>query len=362
MSNHNTQPDYAADTYLIISGQLTEWGIDFNQDRVSQLTPSQRSELQSWINKGVDADDSYQADFASLPEFMESELLEMTGELASDPQETIIEQAINAYESNTPITGNPYLFDTTGWHLWRQAYCRWHRGESLDFTIEHSETEESDDESIDNAAVPTELIRLAPRLLQVEQRLKKLRRKIRNVKVQRKQILSQLSHTLKTNSSGSFPERVQVDSDQRGVPQQYTAETSVETQRCEQCEVISIPVCNPESNRIEILLWQDENGEWCAGHRWSVEIDTKTGQRSSGSSLPKQSDRLFKTQIAALIDEVLKFSRIQTGNTIIGTQVIEYLNLLEEYPGQFALCSICGHHWLSDDLDESEVCPQCLPE
>ncbi|QDU53556.1 PspA/IM30 family protein [Gimesia panareensis] len=363
MNQYQTLPDYHSNTNRIISGQLAEWGIDFSPDRVAGLTPEQRSQLQIWINAGVDADEVYQAEFMSLPDFMESELLEISGELASDPQETIIEQAINAYESQTPITENPYLFDTSGWHLWRQAYCRWHHGESLDFSdtestavIEHPLPTEDDE-------IVTQLVQLAPQLVEVERSLKELRRKVSQAKAQRKQLLAQLSRSLKPvpEKALSAQEHVSTDSDSTERNLGQPIQTSDVNMTGGETVVIRIPVTGPETNRIEILIVQNHQGDWRSGYRWSVETDSRTGQRSTGSLSPADTQQIFRSQEAALIDAVLRLSRGQIGNAEIEEQVIDYLNLLEEYPGQIAVCEKCGHHWLNDELNSAGVCPDCLP-
>ncbi|QDV21438.1 hypothetical protein Pan153_61260 [Gimesia panareensis] len=363
MNQYQTLPDYHSNTNRIISGQLAEWSIDFSPDRVAGLTLDQRSQLQTWINAGVDADEAYQAEFMSLPDFMESELLEISGELASDSQETIIEQAINAYESQMPVTENPYLFDTSGWHLWRQAYCRWHHGESLDFSgtesslvIEHSLQAEDDE-------VVTQLVQLAPQLVEVERSLKELRRKVSQAKAQRKQLLSQLSHSLKSVPEARLSDQTHApsESDSTGRNQEQSIQTTVMTTSGGETDVIRIPVTGPETNRIEILIVQNHQGVWHSGYRWSVETDSRTGQRSTGSLSPEEIRRTFCSQETALIDAVLRLSRGQIGSAEIEEQVINYLNLLEEYPGQIAVCGKCGHHWLNDELNSAGVCPDCLP-
>ncbi|MFI4848379.1 MAG: hypothetical protein ACIAZJ_04735 [Gimesia chilikensis] len=360
MNQYQSQPDYVSNTYRTISGQLAEWGIEFSPDRVADLNPEQRSHLQTWINAGVDADEECRAEFASLPEFMESELLEMRGILATEPRETIIEQGINACESQTPIAENPYLFDTTGWHLWRQAYCRWHHGESLDFSDEAlpSVTDQRQSETeIDVAS----LIRLAPELVKVERSLSQLRRKVKQAKSQRKQLLSQLSHSLETISQEVEVEQMQLSStisdceQTRSVPKPARVITEGET------EVVRIPVTGPETNRIEILLAQNSAGDWRSGSRWSVETDVLLGKRSNGGVSLNQSSQSFPSQTAALLNAVLVLSRGLIGNAEIEEQVVDYLNLLEESPGQIAVCGKCGNHWLQDDMDAQGICPDCQP-
>lgn len=361
MNRYQTQPDFVSNTNRTISGQLAEWGIDFSPDRVARLTSGQRSQLQTWINDGVDADEACQAEFASLPEFMENELLEMRGELATGSRENIIEQAINAYEAETPLSENPYLFDTSSWHLWRQAYCRWHHGESLDIPDrECSKTEESQPpgETTDEL---TDLVLLAPRLLDVERMLQKLRCKVKQAKAQRKQLLSQLSRSLKSVPAATLSVQEQVQAKSNQGQQRKPRQASVATRTTGATETIRIPVTGPETNRIEILLAQDDRGDWQAGARWSVEIDTRTGQRSNGSVSPAESGQTYQSQTAALMGGVLQLSRGQIGNAEIEEQVIDYLNLLEEYPGQIAVCRKCGRHWLSDELNADEICSDCLP-
>ncbi|MBN70270.1 MAG: hypothetical protein CME32_13435 [Gimesia sp.] len=360
MNQYQSQPDYVSNTYRTISGQLAEWGIEFSPDRVADLKPEQQSHLQTWINAGVDADEDFRAGFAALPEFMESEILEMRGILASEPRETIIEQGINACESQTPIAENPYLFDTTGWHLWRQAYCRWHRGESLDFSDEELPSV-TDQGPTETDADLENLIRLAPELVKVERSLSQLRRKVRQAKSQRKQLLSQLSHSLETISQEVEVEQMQLSSDvsdreqTRSVPKPARVITEGET------EVVRIPVTGPETNRIEILLAQNSAGDWRSGSRWSVETDARIGKRLSGGVSLDQSSQSFSSQTAALLNAVLVLSRGLIGNAEIEGQVIDYLNLLEESPGQIAVCGKCGNHWLQDDLDAQEICPDCQP-
>ena len=360
MNQYQSQPDYVSNTYRTISGQLAEWGIEFSPDRVADLTPEQRSHLQTWINAGVDADEECRAEFASLPDFMESELLEIRGILATEPRETIIEQGINACESQTPIAENPYLFDTTGWHLWRQAYCRWHHGESLDFSDEALPSVTDQGQSETDVDIES-LIRLAPELVNVERSLKKLRRKVKQAKSQRKQLLSQLSHSLETISQEVEVEQMQLSSDvsdreqTRSVPKPARVITEGET------EVVRIPVTGPETNRIEILLAQNSAGDWCSGSRWSVEADMRIGKRLSGGVSLDRCLQSFPSQTAALLNAVLVLSRGLIGNAKVEGQVIDYLNLLEESPGQIAVCGKCGNHWLQDDLDAQEICPDCQP-
>lgn len=360
MNQYQSQPDYVSNTYRTISGQLAEWGIEFSPDRVADLTPEQRSHLQAWINTGVDADEDCQAEFASLPDFMESELLEMRGILASVPRETIIEQGIIACESQTPIVENPYLFDTTGWHLWRQAYCRWHHGESLDFSDEALPSVTDQGQSKSEIDVES-LIRLAPELVKVERSLSQLRRKVRQAKSLRKQLLTQLSHSLETISQEVDLEQMQLSSavsdreQTRSVPKPVRGWTEGET------EVVRIPVTGPETNRIEILLAQNSAGDWRSGSRWSVETDARIGKRLSGGVSLDQSSQSFPSQTAALLNAVLVLSRGLIGNAEIEGQVVDYLNLLEESPGQIAVCGKCGNHWLQDDLDAQEICPDCQP-
>lgn len=364
MNQYLSQPDYVSNTYRTISGQLAEWGIEFSPDRVADLNPEQQSHLQTWINAGVDADEECRAEFASLPDFMESELLEMRGILATEPRETIIEQGINACESQTPIADNPYLFDTTGWHLWRQAYCRWHHGESLDFSDEAlpSVTDQGQSETdIDVESDVENLIRLAPELVKVERSLKKLRRKVKQAKSQRKQLLSQLSHSLETISQEVEVEQMQLSSDvsdreqTRSVPKPARVITEGET------EVVRIPVTGPETNRIEILLAQNSAGDWRSGSRWSVETDARIGKRLRGGVSLDRCSQSFPSQTAALLNAVLVLSRGLIGNAEVEGQVIDYLNLLEESPGQIAVCGKCGNHWLQDNLDAQEICPDCQP-
>ena len=185
MHNQSTQPDFVSNSCRTISGQLAEWGIEFSSDRVAQLTTDQRDELQTWINAGVDADEEYQERFVSLPEFMENELLEMKGALAGESQEAIIEHAINAYEAEAAITENPYLFDTSAWHLWRTAYCRWHHGESLEFPEERTEHALASENQQTISEIHEQLIQLAPQLSQTEHSLKQLRHQLKQTKRQR---------------------------------------------------------------------------------------------------------------------------------------------------------------------------------
>ena len=360
MNQYQSQPDYVSNTYRTISGQLAEWGIEFSPDRVADLPPEQRSHLQTWINAGVDADEEYKAEFASLPDFMESELLEMKGILATEPRETIIEQGINACESQTPVAENPYLFDTAGWYLWRQAYCRWYHGESLDFSDE--ERPSVDDQATTEIDADLQnLIRLAPELVEVERSLKKWRRKVRQAKSHRKRLLSQLSHSLETISLEAEVAQTHLPARTSAREQAISVPKSASIMADDETEVVRIPVTGPETNRIEILLAQNSEGDWCSGSRWSVETDVLLGKRSNGGVSLDQSLQSFPSQTAALLNAVLVLSRGLIGNAEIEEQVIDYLNLLEESPGQIAVCGKCGNHWLQDDMDAQGICPDCQP-
>lgn len=370
MRNQTTQPDFISKECHTISGQLAEWGIEFSQDRVVQLTTEQRSELQTWINVGVDADEAYQEEFASLPEFMENELLEMSGELSTEPQASIIEQAINAYEAETPITDNPYLFDTSTWHLWRKAYCRWHRGETLDFPAECTPCSLENEDPQTITEITQQLTRLTPQLNQAEHSLKQLRHQLRNTKRQRNIIRKQqtlLLHQL-CESFGSVNETLP----SAGAELESAMEVSLNhkiqkaqqsphvTSTTGQTNIVRIPVTGPETNRVEVFLRQDSKGHWRAGHLWSVEANAQTGQLSRGSKQPDQQQTAYATETEALIHEVLYLSRAVIGVTEIESQIIDYLNLLEEFPGQIAVCRTCHHHYINKDA--TDTCPQCSCE
>jgi hypothetical protein len=277
MQNQTTQPNIVSDGCRAISGQLTEWGIEFSMERVAYLSKTQHNVLQNWINTGVDADETYQEIFESLPDFMGNELLEMSGRLSTEPQELIIEQAIDAYDSEAPITSNFFLFDTNAWHLWRKAYCHWHRSETLDFSEET------------------------------------------------KQVLC-------ASTAGS------------------------------QTQIVRIPVTGPDTNRVEVYLQQNQTGDWRVGHLWSVEADARTGQLSRGSKQPDQKQTTFPTEMEALLDEVLNLSQGIIGVVEIENQIIDYLKLLEESPGQIAVCGTCQRHYINGEVDQSDACPDCSAE
>ncbi len=382
MQNQPAQPDFVSNSCRTISGQLAEWGIEFCQDRVAQLTTAQRSEMQTWINAGVDADEAYQEEFASLPEFMENELLEMSGHLSNEPQETIIEQAVNAYEAGTPLTGNPYLFDTSAWHLWRKAYCRWHRGETLDFPEETAASPLESDDQHTLSEITHQLIQLTPQLHQTEQSLKQLRRQWKQTKRQRNVFRKQQSRLLLqlSESSGAV---TKVNS----VPLQATETqpaTAVKPEPAEEVafdharavprassrpisatglsNMVRIPVTGSETNRIEVFLQQDSEGQWRAGHLWSVETDSKIGPLSQGSRQPNQKQTAYATETDALLHEVLYLSQGIIGVPEIESQIVDYLNLLEEYPGQIAVCGNCHRHYINGGIDDPDVCPECARE
>jgi|GEM_PF-2032042 len=370
MQNQTTQSDFISKECQTISGQLAEWGIEFSQDRVVQLTTEQRSDLQTWINDGVDADEAYREIFASLPAFMENELLEMSGNLSAEPQESIIEQAINEYEAEIPITDNPYLFDTSAWHLWRKAYCRWHRGETLHFPEESTPRSRENEDPQTLSKITRQLTQLTPQLYQAEQSLKQLRHQIKNTKRQRSVIRKQqtlLLHQL-CESCGSVIET----SSSKGAETESTEEVSLnheiqETQQSPrasstagQTNIVRIPVTGPETNRVEVFLQQDSKGHWRAGHLWSVEANIRTGQLSRGSKQPDQQQTAYATETEALIHEVLYLSQAVIGVSEIESQIIDYLNLLEEFPGQIAVCIACHHHFINQD--DTDTCPQCSCE
>ncbi|MCA9020093.1 MAG: hypothetical protein KDA74_08130, partial [Planctomycetaceae bacterium] len=204
MQNQFSETDINEITCRTISGQLLEWGIDFSLSRVAQLTLAQIEQLQTWINAGVEADENFQAEFAALPDFMESELLEIKGELASGSREEIIEQAINACEAEVPVTDNPYLFDTTGWHLWRKAYCCWHHGESLDFLEEEITQTSCSEKDATDVLMMQKLKVLISDFNQAETALKQLRLKLKQFRQQRNTSRKQLIRFL--NQLSTSPE------------------------------------------------------------------------------------------------------------------------------------------------------------
>ncbi|WP_299463004.1 hypothetical protein [uncultured Gimesia sp.] len=382
MQNQPAQPDFVSNSCRTISGQLAEWGIEFSQDRVAQLTTEQRSELQTWINAGVDADEAYQEEFASLPEFMENELLEISGHLSAEPQKTIIEQAINAYEAETPLTGNPYLFDTSAWHLWRKAYCRWHRGETLDFSEETAASPFESDDQHTLSEITQQLIQLTPQLHQAEQSLKQLRRQWKQTKRQRNVFRKQQSRLLLQlcESSGAIKKANSVSlkatetQPVTEVKPESTEEAALDHERVEPkassqpisttglSNIVRIPVTGPETNRIEVFLQQDSEGQWRAGHLWSVEADGITGPLSRGSRQPNQQQTAYATETDALLKEVLYLSQGIIGVPEIESQIVDYLNLLEEYPGQIAVCGNCHRHYINGGIDDQDVCPECARE
>ncbi|QDT45757.1 hypothetical protein Pan241w_58850 [Gimesia alba] len=372
MQNQSTQPDFVSNACRTISGQLAEWGIDFSQDRVAQLTPIQREELQNWINTGVDADEGYREAFTSLPEFMENELLEMRGALAEKGQETIIEQAINAYESEAAITENPYLFDTSAWHLWRAAYCRWHHGESLDFPEEQTEVAAENENQKPVSVIQQALIQIAPQLSQAEHSLKQLRRQLKQTKRLRNSYRKQQALLILElcESFDSVSESLPAVEKESGVaeniaivpkPEETQASPQV-TSTTGYSSIVRIPVTGPETNRVEVFILQDSQGQWRAGHLWSVEADVRTGQLSRGSKQPDQQASSYPTETEALINEVITLSQSLIGVPEIERQIIDYLNMLEEFPGQIAICSNCQRHYINDGVSETDVCPRCSEE
>lgn len=379
MQNQTKQPDFVSNQYRTITGQLAEWGIDFCQDRVAQLSAQQQNQLQTWINAGVDADEAYQPEFTGLPEFMENEILEMSGKFSSEPRETIIEYAINAYEAETPITGNPYLFDTFAWHLWRKAYCHWHRGETLEFTEEDSANPHENEDSSTVTEINQQLAQLYSKLNQTKYSLKKLRRKLLKAKRQRKALIqkqTQLIHQLcKSFGSGtdfssvSSQEEERIEMNTESTKEispshkiQETQSTSLTSAVIQQTKIVRIPITGIETNRVEVYLQQNNDGQWRAGHLWSVEADARTGQRSRGSKHPDQQQTTYATETEALINEILYLSQGIIGVTEIDNEMIDYLNSLEEYSGQFAVCSVCHCHFIDDEATRSGFCPQCSNE
>lgn len=379
MKNQTEQSTLVSNTHRTISGQLAEWGIEFSQDRVSQLSVEQQSELQTWINVGVDADESYQTTFASLPEFMENELLEMSGALSTEPQETIVEQAINAYEAEALITNNPYLFDTAAWHLWRKAYCHWHHGESLEFANECILNSDKNEYQSTASDTHQQLIQLFPQLNQTEQSLKKLRHKLKKTKKQRKTFIqqqSQLLHQL-CESFGSVTDKFTISPQREEVFQALTPKKesttdasppqTIQTNHCVSLgsvadgpiQLIRIPVTSPETNRVEVYLQQNSDGQWRAGHLWSVVANTLTGQLSRGSRQPDQQQVTYPTEAKALLNEVIYLSQGIIGVVEIESQILDYLNLLEEYPGQLAVCSKCYSHYVVNNNSHPDNCDQC---
>ncbi|WP_417390204.1 hypothetical protein [Gimesia sp.] len=362
MTNQFSQTDINEISCRTISGQLAEWGIDFSQARVAQLAPVQIQQLQTWINTGVEADEAYQAEFTSLPDFMESELLEMKGELASLSREEIVEQAINACEAEVPLTDNPYLFDTTGWHVWRKAYCCWYHGESLDF-LEELSTQESDSAHEETVlTVPQQMKSLITRFNQAEDSLKQLRLKLEQTRQERNttrkqlmQFLNQQCELIDETVSLTKPKAQALSGPQ--LQQSEPAKQSSELNK--PVNIIRIPVTGPETNRIEVYVQQTCEGSWQAGHFWSVESGSQTGRILRGGCQLEQRQATFATDSAALINEILVLSRKLYCESEIHAQIVDYLNLLEEYPGQLDLCCDCHQHWLSEDLNLSGSCPQC---
>ncbi|QDV53822.1 hypothetical protein [Gimesia fumaroli] len=353
MQNQSTQPDFVSNACRTISGQLAEWGIAFSQDRVAQLKPDQRNELQNWINASVDADEEYREAIASLPEFMESELLEMCGALSNEGQETIIEQAINAYEADAAITENPYLFDTNAWHLWRAAFCRWHHGEPLDFPGEQTK----DAIEIENQNLVSEiqqtLIQIAPQLSQAERTLKQICHQLK----QQVQLTHQLCESFESSAETvpAVEENVSLNHEKEDAQKSSRAAPTTGYS-----SIVRIPVTGPETNRVEVYLLQDNQGQWRAGHLWSVEADLRTGQLSRGSRQPDQQQIAYPTETEALINEVISLSQSLIGVPEIERQIIDYLNLLEEFPGQIAVCRACQRHYIDDGLSETDCCPTCF--
>lgn len=380
MQNQTTQPNLISDEHRTISGQLTEWGIDFNQDRVAQLTKEQCCVLQKWINAGVDADETYQEVFESLPEFMENELLEMSGKFSTEPQEKIIEQAINAYETESPIMSNPYLFDTKSWILWRKAYCRWHRGETLELSEEiHSCSPLTEDQQ-SIMELNQQLIDLSPRLIQTKHSLKKLRSKLKKTKRRRNAIRNQQTQLL-YELSDSFASTkkakgIALPASEKVQPKNTDSVKDILIKKKEieveqthgtpttdrQIQIVRIPVTGPSTNRVEVYLQQDQEGYWLAGHLWSIVADARTVQISRGSKLPDQKQTSYSTESEALMNEVLNLSEGTIGVIEVENQIIDYLNLLEEYPGQIAVCSTCQRHYINNEIDESDFCSKCTAE
>ncbi|QDT94344.1 hypothetical protein [Gimesia algae] len=362
MENQFSETDIDEITCRTINGQLAEWGIDFSQSRVAQLGHTQIEQLQSWINAGVEADEAYRAEFAALPDFMESELLEMKGELASGSREEIIEQAINACEAEVPITENPYLLDTTGWQLWRKAYCYWYHGESLDFLEEEAAIESSSEIALPQLAMTQELAELITHFTQADDSLKQLRFKLKQTKRERNASRNKLMMFLKQNCHSTEAAVTIIKHPSQAVSSPKSEQSEPVNQSSELREPISIiriPVAGPETNRVEVFLQQIGDGTWRAGHFWSVESNSQTGQISRGSQSPERRQTTFSTDTSALINETLILSRKLSSDPEIQTQIVDYLNLLEEYPGQLDLCSNCHQHWLSEELDLSGCCPQC---
>ncbi|QDU06852.1 hypothetical protein [Gimesia aquarii] len=379
MQNQTEQSKLHSNTHRTISGQLAEWGIEFSQDRVAQLSINQQRQLQDWINKGVDADETYQAEFASLPEFMENELLEMSGEMSAEPQEIIVEQAINAYEAENSITNNPYLFDTIAWRLWRKAYCHWHHGESLEFENENSPNSETGEQQSAISEIHQQLVRLSPQLNQTEHSLKELRHKLKQTKRQRKAfikqqslLIRQLSESIRSTTdtsavSAQKEELLQtIESKSESTTDVSPSLTIQENQRISLAadldapiQLISIPVTPSQTNRVEVYLQQSSDGRWRAGHLWSVIRNAKTGQLSRGSRQPDQQQMAYPSETAALLNEVIYLSQGIIGVVEIESQILDYLNLLEEYPGQLSVCSECHSHYLLEKDSHAELCAQC---
>ncbi|HAH45360.1 hypothetical protein [Gimesia sp.] len=367
MTNQFSQTDINEISCRTISGQLAEWGIDFSQSRVAQLAPVQIQQLQTWINAGVEADEVYQAEFASLPDFMESELLEMKGELASLSREEIIEQALNACEAEVPLTDNPYLFDTTGWHVWRKAYCCWYHGESLDF-LEELSTPESDSTHEETVlTVPQQLKSLIIRFNQAGDSLKQLRLKLKQTRQERntsrKQLMQFLNQQYELTEEEFKEETVSITEPEapslNGLQWQQSEPAKQSSELSKPVSIIRIPVTGPETNRVEVYLQPTSEGNWRAGHFWSVESSCQAGRILRGRCQLDQRQATFLTDSAALINETLVLSRKLTCDSEIHAQIVDYLNLLEEYPGQLDLCCDCHQHWLSEDLNLSGSCPQC---
>lgn len=366
MPNRTPQPDYVSNTCRTISGQLDEWGIEFSPDRVSQLTVSQQDTLQSWINAGVDADEAFLETFPPLPEFMENELLEMRGVLSNSPAAEIIEQAINAYEAEAAITDNPYLFDTSAWILWRTAYCRWHQGASLDDLENYLEDRAETKASKEMAGVQQALIQLAPQLSEAERALKTLRRQIKQVKQlrnsyrkQQSQLVRQLCESFELQRESDPPESVQKITDEKSSTdnQSESSEVAPDTGYS---TIVRIPVGGPETNRIEVLLVQDKDQKWRAGHLWTVQVDPVTGPLSRGSQQPGHSPATYHTETDALINEVILLSRKLSGLPEIEEAIVDYLNRLEEFPGQISVCDTCRCHFINETMTEPDTCPNCV--
>jgi len=221
---------------------------------------------------------------------------------------------------------------------------------------------------------------LSPRLIQTKHSLKKLRSRLKKIKRQRKdirnqqtQLLDELSESVSstkktTHISSPAAEKalqgnsesvaeVLIENEKNAVKQALTiSATESPTQ------IVRIPITGPNTNRVEVYLQQDQEGHWLAGHFWSVEADARTGQFSRGSKQPDQKQATYSTEMQALMNEVLNLSQGIIGVIEIENQIIDYLNQLEEYPGQIAICCTCHHHYIKHEIDQSDVCSDCSTE